>query len=75
MRKRFIKTLLPFLAVLTSALWLGAIAILAIQNYALVSLAIASFPLFNIPVGILLAFCVIVGMLGAVLLQGVVSKE
>lgn len=75
MRKKLMKTLLPFLAVLTSALWVGAIAILAIQNYATVTLAIASLPLIKIPVGILLAFCAIVGMVGAVLLQGAVSKE
>ncbi len=64
------KTLLPFLAVLTCALWVGAIAILAIQNYTSVSLTLFSFPLIQIPVGILLGFCVMAGMLGAVIVQG-----
>ena len=64
------KNLLPFVAALTCALWLGAIAILAIQNFSTVSLTLFGLSLLNIPVGILLAFCVILGMLGAILFEG-----
>lgn len=64
------KNLLPFAAALTCALWLGAIAILAIQNFSLVSLTFFSLPLLKIPVGILLAFCIMLGMLGIILFEG-----
>ena len=63
------RNLLPLIAVLTCALWLGAIAILAIQNFSPVSLTLFGLPLLKLPVGILLAFCVMLGMLGAVLFE------
>ena len=69
------KTLLPLLAVLTCALWVGAIAILAIQNYTSIELSFFSLPLIRIPVGILLAFCTMAGMVGAVAVQGGLKRR
>ncbi len=68
------KNLLPLLATVTCALWVGAIAILAIQNYTPISLQFLAFPLINLPVGILLAFCAMAGMVGAVAVQGLVNR-
>ena len=69
------KTLLPLLAVITCALWVGAIAILAIQNYTSISLALFSLPLLKIPVGILLAFCAMAGMMAALLIQEELNRR
>lgn len=46
------------------ALWIMAIAILSVQNATPVSLRFLTFESIQIPVGLLLAFCVAVGMIG-----------
>lgn len=45
--------------------WIGAIAILSIQNITPVSLKFLSFETIQLPVGIVLAFSVGVGLIGA----------
>ena len=44
--------------------WIGAIAILSIQNFTPVSIKFLSFETIQIPVGIILAFSVAVGVIG-----------
>lgn len=44
--------------------WIGAIAILSIQNFTPVSLKFLSFETIQIPLGIVLAFSVAVGVVG-----------
>ena len=44
--------------------WIGAIAILSIQNFTPVSIKFLSFETIQIPVGIILAFSVAAGVIG-----------
>ena len=44
--------------------WIGAIAILSIQNFTPVSIKFLSFETIQIPVGIVLAFSVAAGVIG-----------
>jgi hypothetical protein len=55
------KTIANLLTSLVLAAWLGAIAILSIQNIALVSLRFLNYETIQIPVGIVLAFSVGIG--------------
>jgi putative membrane protein len=49
------------------AIWIGAIALIAIQNIAPISLQFLTFSSIPLPFGILLAFCVGIGiLLGAI---------
>jgi uncharacterized integral membrane protein len=50
---------------LIMAIWIGAIAILAIQNYTLVSLRFLVAQSFELPVGIVLAFSVAAGLVAS----------
>lgn len=61
-----------FAILLTSLLlsaWIGAIAILAIQNFSPVSLRFLGFQSIEVPVGLVLAFSVGVGILGTAIAQ------
>ena len=58
------KTIANFLSSLILAGWLGAIAILSIQNITPVSLKFLNFETIQLPVGIVLAFSVGAGVIG-----------
>ncbi len=51
------------------ALWVMAIAIISVQNATPVSLRFLTFESIQIPVGLVLAFCVAVGILAASVVQ------
>lgn len=53
-----------FLTSLIVAFWIGAIALLSVQNARPVSLQFLGFQSVAMPLGLLLAFSVILGMLG-----------
>jgi uncharacterized integral membrane protein len=57
-----------FIALMVAA-WVGAIAILSVQNFGSVSLRLISFQSVPIPLGIVLAFGVMLGMVGTALIQ------
>lgn len=59
------KTIANLLTSLILASWIGAIAILAIQNFTPVSLKFLAFESIQLPVGIVLAFSAGVGIIGA----------
>lgn len=56
------KRFASFLTSLLVATWIGAIAILAIQNYTPVSLSFLGVQSFELPIGIVLAFSVVLGL-------------
>ncbi len=58
------KTIANLLTSLILAAWIGAIAILAIQNFTPVSLKFLAFESIQLPVGIVLAFSVGIGVIG-----------
>ncbi|HAX85000.1 MAG TPA: DUF1049 domain-containing protein [Cyanobacteria bacterium UBA11370] len=58
------KTIANLVTSLIVASWIGAIAILSVQNYTLVSLKFLGFESIELPVGIVLAFSVGVGVIG-----------
>ncbi len=58
------KTIANLLTSLILAAWIGAIAILAIQNFTPVSLKFLAFESIQLPVGIVLAFSVGLGVIG-----------
>lgn len=49
--------------------WIGAIAVLAIQNFSPVSLRFLGFQSIEVPVGLVLAFSVGLGLLGTAIAQ------
>ncbi|MBD1825532.1 DUF1049 domain-containing protein [Cyanobacteria bacterium FACHB-DQ100] len=51
------------------ALWIGAIALVAIQNAAPIALKFLAFQTIELPFGLVIAFSVILGILGAAILQ------
>lgn len=63
------KTIATFLTSFIIASWIGAIAILSVQNFSSVTLKFLQFELFPIPVGVLLSFSVGLGIVGAALIQ------
>lgn len=63
------KALAILLTSLLLAGWIGAIAILAIQNFSPVSLRFLGFQSIEIPIGLVLAFSVSIGLLGTAILQ------
>ncbi|MCL6432948.1 MAG: DUF1049 domain-containing protein [Leptolyngbyaceae cyanobacterium HOT.MB2.61] len=67
------KTIATFLMSLIMAGWIGAIAILSVQNFSSVTLKFFQFELFPIPVGLVLAFSVGLGIVGTALIQPLVS--
>jgi uncharacterized integral membrane protein len=58
------KTIANLLTSLVLAAWIGAIAILSIQNITSVSLKFLAFETIQLPVGVVLAFSVGVGAVG-----------
>ena len=65
---KFMKSIANLLTSLILAGWIGAIAILSIQNITLVSLKFLAFETIQLPVGIVLAFSVGVGAIGGAIL-------
>ncbi len=63
------KTLAVLLTSLILTGWIGAIAILAIQNFSPVSLKFLGFQSIAVPVGVVLAFSVGLGILGTAIAQ------
>lgn len=63
-RKGTMKTIANLLTCVILAGWIGAIAILAVQNFTLVSLKFLAFESIQLPVGIVLAFSAGVGIIG-----------
>jgi uncharacterized integral membrane protein len=65
---KFMKSIANLLTSLILAGWIGAIAILSIQNITSVSLKFLAFETIQLPVGIVLAFSVGVGAIGGAIL-------
>ncbi|QIR39201.1 DUF1049 domain-containing protein [Tolypothrix sp. PCC 7910] len=63
------KSIANLLISVVIAVWVMAIAILSVQNATLVSLKFLSLRSIQIPVGLVLAFCVCVGLVGIAMLQ------
>jgi uncharacterized integral membrane protein len=63
------KSLTTFLAATLLAFWIGAIAILSVQNFSPVQLRFLNLQLFEIPIGLVLAFSVGLGAIGTAVLQ------
>ncbi len=63
------KTTLNLLIPIVVAFWIMAIAIISVQNATPVSLRFITFESIQIPVGLVLAFSVGVGLIGASLVQ------
>jgi len=58
------KSIFPLLTSSILAIWILAIAILSVQNATPVSLKFLAFESIQMPVGIVLAFCVAIGLIG-----------
>lgn len=63
------KTLPSFLAVALLAVWISAIAIVAVQNFTAVSFKFLQFESIQVPFGLVLAFSVGLGALGMALIS------
>ena len=63
------KIIANLLTSLVLAIWVMAIAILSVQNAALVSLKFLTFESIQLPVGLVLAFSAGVGIIGMALIQ------
>lgn len=63
------KSLTTFLAALLLATWVSAIAVLSVQNFTAVRLRFLTLQFVEVPVGIVLAFCVGVGMVGTAVVK------
>lgn len=63
-----LKTVTNLMIALLIAFWLGAIAIFSIQNVTAVSLNFLFWQSIQLPVGVLLAFCVGLGLILGTLL-------
>jgi uncharacterized integral membrane protein len=63
------RTLANFLTSMILAIWIGAIAILSVQNYTPVALRFFNFQSFEMPVGLVLAFSVGLGLVGTAIAQ------
>ena len=51
------------------ALWIGVIALIAVQNAAPISLRLLTFQTIEIPFGLVIAFSVMIGVLGTAIAQ------
>jgi uncharacterized integral membrane protein len=67
------KTLTTLIAATLVATWIGGIAILAVQNFSTVRLRFLAVQLFEMPLGLVLAFSVGIGMVGAAIAPLVLS--
>ena len=63
------KILANFFILVIRAVWVGAIALISVQNATPVSLQFLVFQSVQIPCGLMLAFSVAVGLLGTAVLQ------
>ncbi|MEI6445376.1 MAG: LapA family protein [Nostocales cyanobacterium ELA583] len=63
------KILVNLLISVIVAVWVVAIALISVQNATPVSLRFLGFQSIQIPLGLMLAFCVAVGLLGTAVLQ------
>jgi uncharacterized integral membrane protein len=63
------KSISKFLISVVIAVWVIAIALISVQNATLVRLKFLSFQSIQIPVGLVLAFCVGLGLVGITVLQ------
>lgn len=63
------KALASILTSLILTVWIGAIAILSVQNFTPVSIRFLGFQSFEVPVGIVLALSVGLGLLGTAIAQ------
>ncbi|BAY25669.1 hypothetical protein NIES2100_54750 [Calothrix sp. NIES-2100] len=63
------KSISKFLISVVIAVWVMAIALISVQNATLVRLKFLSFQSIQIPVGLVLAFCVCVGLVAITVLQ------
>ncbi len=68
------KTLPILLISLIVATWVGAIAILSVQNFTPVALNLLAFRSIEIPVGLVLAFSVGIGMVGMAIAQLLITS-
>jgi len=68
------KTLPILLISLIIATWVGAIAILSVQNFTPVVLNLLAFQSVEIPVGLVLAFSVGIGMIGMAIAQLLIAS-
>lgn len=68
------KTLPILLISLIVATWVGAIAILSVQNFTPVALNFLAFRSIEIPVGLVLAFSVGIGMVGMAIAQLLITS-
>jgi uncharacterized integral membrane protein len=67
--------MLPILLIsLIAATWVGAIAILSVQNFTPITLSLLAFQSVEIPLGLVLAFSVGVGMVGMAIVQGLLTS-
>jgi uncharacterized integral membrane protein len=63
------KTLPILLISIIVAMWVGAIAILSVQNFTPVALNLLTFQSVEIPLGLVVAFSVGIGMVGMAIAQ------
>jgi uncharacterized integral membrane protein len=63
------KSISKFLISVVIAVWVIAIALISVQNATLVRLKFLSFQSIQIPVGLVLAFCVGLGLVSITVLQ------
>ncbi|MER3432130.1 MAG: DUF1049 domain-containing protein [Leptolyngbya sp. ERB_1_1] len=56
------------------AVWIGAIALVAVQNAAPVSLRFLTFQTIELPFGLVIAFSVMVGILGTAIVQPLLGR-
>ncbi|OUL23445.1 DUF1049 domain-containing protein [Nostoc sp. RF31YmG] len=63
------KSIANLLISIVVAVWVMAIALLSVQNATLVRLKFLSLQSIQIPVGLVLAFCVCIGLVGIAVLQ------
>ncbi len=67
------KSLTTLLAAVLIAVWIGAIAVLSVQNFSPVRLRFLMLQSVEMPLGLVLAFSVAAGMVGAAIAQPLLS--
>ncbi|UBF27529.1 LapA family protein [Kovacikia minuta CCNUW1] len=67
------KTLATFLTSLIVAGWIGAIAVLSVQNFTPITIKFLRFESFQIPIGLVLAFSVGLGVVGAAIVPSLLG--
>ncbi len=69
------KPFIHLIATLVVAFWVGAVALISVQNATPVSLQLFSMQMVAIPFGLLLALVAAIGMLGTALLYVLLSMD